>query len=177
MSISGGPRQRIKSIMVGFVAMGLCLVLLGALPNIPLIAIAAFGILLVVPVIQGCGQAILQSKVPAGVQGRVFAMLQALVTVATLIAIAISGPLADQVFNPMLAKTGVLAGSVGQWIGVGAGRGIGFIFILLGFFAVLAALIGYLSPRLRNVEKEIPDAPPVIPTLDDENNLAALHVG
>ena len=70
----------------------------------------------------------------------------------------ITGPLADTVFEPLLAVNGPLAGSVGQVIGVGQGRGTGLLFISAGLFLVLASVIGYLYPRLRLVEDELPDA-------------------
>jgi len=37
----------------------------------------------------------------------------------------LAGPLADKVFEPMMAPGGFLAGSVGAFLGVGPGRGIG----------------------------------------------------
>ena len=51
-----------------------------------------------------------------------------------------------------------LAGSVGQIIGYGPGRGIGLIFIIMGILTILAQAGGYLYPHLRQVETELPDA-------------------
>ena len=68
-----------------------------------------------------------------------------------------AGPLADQVFEPLLSKGGLLAGSVGQIIGVGVGRGIGLLYIILGFMILLATLVASLYPRLSHVETELPD--------------------
>ena len=56
-----------------------------------------------------------------------------------------------------MAEGGLLAGSVGRIIGVGVGRGIGLIYIILGGFLLLATLVAFLYPRLRNVEIELPD--------------------
>jgi hypothetical protein len=69
-----------------------------------------------------------------------------------------AGPLADQVFGPLLAAGGPLASSVGRIIGVGPGRGIGLLFIVMGLLTVLVTTAGYLHPRLRLVEQELPDA-------------------
>jgi len=41
--------------------------------------------------------------------------------------------------------------------GFGKGSGIGLMFVLLGILATVAASSGFLSPRLRNVEDELPD--------------------
>jgi hypothetical protein len=51
-----------------------------------------------------------------------------------------------------------LAGSVGRIIGVGPGRGIGLLFIVMGMLTVLVTIAGYLHPRVRLVEQELPDA-------------------
>ncbi|HEX3560528.1 MAG TPA: hypothetical protein VHU19_15080 [Pyrinomonadaceae bacterium] len=68
------------------------------------------------------------------------------------------GPLVDRVFGPLLAPGGALAGTAGRFVGVGQGRGIGLLFVVLGVFITLTALTGLLYPRLRRVEDELPDA-------------------
>lgn len=78
----------------------------------------------------------------------------------TPLAYIAAGPLADNVFRPLLVEGGALAGSVGQLIGVGPGRGTGFMFIVVGALSVLVAAAGYLNPRVRNVEDELPDVMP-----------------
>ena len=76
------------------------------------------------------------------------------------LAYLISGPLADRVFEPLLAEGGLLASSFGQVIGVGTGRGIGLLFMVLGAVTLLATVVSYLYPPLRKVEAELPDAIP-----------------
>jgi hypothetical protein len=67
-----------------------------------------------------------------------------------------SGWLADR-FELLLAPKGALAGSVGTMLGVGQGRGIGLLFVVLGLFTLLSVVAGYLYPRLRFVERELPN--------------------
>jgi DHA3 family macrolide efflux protein-like MFS transporter len=76
----------------------------------------------------------------------------------TCIAYLIAGPLADNVLEPLLAKGGPLAGSIGQIIGTGPGRGIGLLYIVVGIFTVLVTIVAYSYPRLRLIEDELPDA-------------------
>jgi hypothetical protein len=71
-----------------------------------------------------------------------------------------AGPLADRVFEPLLAPGGRLAGSVGRLIGVGKGRGIALLLVVLGFFVLLTVLVALRNPRLRRLEEELPDALP-----------------
>jgi hypothetical protein len=76
------------------------------------------------------------------------------------LAYVIAGPLADQVFVPLLLEGGALANTVGRVIGVGPGRGTGFMFIVIGALSVVVSAAGYLYPHVRNVEDELPDVMP-----------------
>jgi hypothetical protein len=75
----------------------------------------------------------------------------------TPLAYLIAGPLADKLFEPLLASDGPLTGSIGQITGVGPGRGIGLLFIVMGILKVAVTLGSYLYPRIRLVEDELPD--------------------
>jgi uncharacterized protein (DUF58 family) len=57
-----------------------------------------------------------------------------------------------------MAIHGPLAGSLGQIIGMGPGRGIGLLFVTMGLLLILVTAISCLSPHLRRVENELPDA-------------------
>jgi hypothetical protein len=113
-------------------------------------------------------QAIWLSKVAPDVQGRVFAVQRALGLSSLPFAYLLAGPLADRVFEPLLAVDGALAKNIGRLIGVGPGRGIGLLFIVLGILNILAATVGYLYPRLRLVEDELPDALTDVASATDE---------
>lgn len=51
-----------------------------------------------------------------------------------------AGPLADGVFETLLAENGALAGSIGQVIGVGTGRGSALLIIVAGLGVTVTAL-------------------------------------
>ena len=68
-----------------------------------------------------------------------------------VLAFCIAGLLADFVFNPLFETQGFFSSTIGQIIGTGQGRGIGFMFILSGVFIVILAVI---ISRL-NVLKEL----------------------
>ena len=158
MSAWGGPQRRVYGVLGAGVVTGLFITLVGVRPSIPLIAFGGFGAMFAVPIMNASSQALWQSKVAADVQGRVFAVRRMIAWSTSPIAILIAGPLADNVFEPLLTVDGPLAGSVGQLIGVGDGRGTGLLFILLGLLCAFTSLVAWLSPRLRNVEVELPDA-------------------
>jgi hypothetical protein len=74
------------------------------------------------------------------------------------LAYLVAGPLADYVFEPLMVPDGPLAGSVGQFIGVGPGRGIGLMFMVMGTLTMIVTVVAYLYPRLRLMEDELPNA-------------------
>jgi hypothetical protein len=99
-------------------------------------------------------------KVAPAVQGRIFALSGALAGASLPLAYGISGPLADHVFEPLMAIDGPLASSLGPLIGVGPGRGISLMFIVVGLLTLVLTLVAYRHPRLRLIEEELPDALP-----------------
>lgn len=107
--------------------------------------------------INGCSQAIWQSKTAPEVQGRVFAVRRMVAWSSLSLAYLMAGPLADHVFEPLLAENGTLAGSVGRVIGTGEGSGIRLLYIILGMNSLLATVLAFLHPRVRRVERELPD--------------------
>lgn len=158
MSAWGGPRRRVKGVLNPEMLSGLCFVLMGLRPSSWLVAAGAFGAHVTIAVVFGCNQAIWQSRVEPQVQGRVFATEQMVARSAAPLAYLLAGPLADRVFEPLLALDGPLAGSLGLVLGAGPGRGIGLLFVLMGAIKVVITLLGWLNPHLRNVEDELPEA-------------------
>jgi hypothetical protein len=157
MSAWGGPKPRVYGILGFSILQGIVLFAAGLPPRVVILAVAAFFYFFSLPVVNGCSQAIWQSKVAPDVQGRVFAVRRMIAWSSLPLAYLVAGPLADRVFEPLLAVGGPLAASVGQFIGVGPGRGIGFLYMVLGLISLLAVVVALLYPRLRRVEAELPD--------------------
>lgn len=160
MSLWGGPapERRVKAILGFQLLGGICFLLIGLQPSAALIALAAFGAHVTIPVVFSLNHALWQSKVASELQGRVFATRQMIAKLATPAAYLIAGPLADKVFEPLLQPQGLLAASVGQVLGVGKGRGIGLLFVLMGLLSILITLLWSAYPAVRNIERELPDA-------------------
>ncbi len=158
MSAWGGPKRKVHGVLGFLLLGGIFTSMLGLRPSIPLMTVSGFLMMFTFPIVNGSSQAIWQRKVALDVQGRVFSVRRMIAWSTTPIAFAIAGPLADKVFKPLLLEGGPLAGSVGQVIGVGPGRGVGLMFIILGLCNVLVAAAGYLSPRVFYVEDDLPDA-------------------
>jgi len=152
MAAWGGPKRRVSGILCFGLLLGICIVLAGLRPSIPLITAAAFFGFFCFPLIGGCSEALLQSKVALDVQGRVFAV-QGMITSSSLpLAYLVAGPLADNVFEPLLASGGLLSGNIGIIIGVGAGRGIALLIIVLGILLIMSTIYSYLYTDIRLLE-------------------------
>lgn len=162
MSAWGGPRRRVYGVFLADLGIGAALIIVGLRPSLAYVTVGAVIAFLVLPIGNGSSQALWQAKVEPDLQGRVFAVRRLLAQATGPIAILAAGPLADHVFEPLLAEGGALAGSVGSVIGTGPGRGIAFMFIVLGAVSWLLTVAAYAYPRLRFVEDELPDV------VDDE---------
>jgi len=160
MALWGGPQRRMRGIFAPLLLQGVALLAGGARQSVSLIASAACLYLLAFPIVNACSQAIWQAKVAPDVQGRVFAMRQAVALISLPIAQLAAGSLADRVFEPLLAAGGPLAGSLGRIVGSGPGRGIGLLFMVLGIANLLIAVAAWSSPRLRRLEDEVPTPSP-----------------
>lgn len=158
VSLKGGTRNRI-TILFTFVFLGGVSISIGGLrPSVVLIGFGSFLGFFGVPIIDSSCQVIFQKKSPLHLQGRVFSFYQTVSTLAMPLAALLAGPLADRIFEPLMAGDGLLADSIGSIIGVGKGRGIGLLFIVMGLSMMLITLVAYCYRPLRLVEDDLPDA-------------------
>ena len=163
MTVWGGPAKNQVRTIFGLLAYcSVLLLMAGFQPNAILIASGAFFFVLVFPIIAGCIKVIWQSRVPPDMQGRVFAMRLLIAGSTTPLALILAGPLADDVFEPLMAVDGALAGTVGKVIGVGPGRGIGLLYMIFAVILMIVVAIAFRSKSLMNLEEELPEM------LDDE---------
>jgi DHA3 family macrolide efflux protein-like MFS transporter len=157
MSIWKGPKRRVNIVFVFLFLNGLSMIVAGLRASPALFTLAVFLFCYGLPMINGSNQIIMQRKVPIDLQGRIFALSKMLSGISFPVAYLVAGPLSDFVFEPLMAVNGPLADSVGQIIGVGQGRGIALLFIVMGVLTMIATAAGYQYPRLRRVEDEISD--------------------
>jgi MFS family permease len=152
MSTWSGPKRRIYGVMVFEALGGLCILTAGLRPSVTLFGFLAFVFLFGCAICSGYARIIIQSQVPQNLHGRVFGIKRTVTWVARPIAFLIAGPLADKVMEPLLAVNGAWASTIGQIVGVGPGRGIGFLLVMMGGLTVIITTLGYLYAPLRHVE-------------------------
>lgn len=161
ISAWGGPKDRIPAILIFLGTAGLGLGMAGVYPSALATGGGLFLMMAMIPLASGCSQAIYQSKIEPGVQGRVFAIRGMITQSIMPLAFLLAGPLSDFVFESLLLEGGGLADTfIASLLGTGPGRGTGLIFVLSGLTLVAASMLVGLNPRLRRVETELPDAVP-----------------
>ncbi|MBD6619309.1 MFS transporter [Komarekiella sp. 'clone 1'] len=157
IGIWGGLQRNMNMIYGCMLLTGVSLLLAGLQPSVVVFIVGVFLFFLIRPIIASSTQAIFQSKVEPLVQGRVFSIKGAIEAAGLPLGYIAIGPLAEKVFEPLMATDGLLAGNIGQIIGVGTGRGMGLLLAIVGIFTIFATCIAYFFPRLRLVEDELPD--------------------
>ena len=156
MTAWGGPKRRVYGLLY-FIPLQAGIMLMAALQtSIPLAAMGLFVYLFAQPIIVSCNQAIWQSKVPQHYQGRVFALQQMIEKSLAIFAYIVVGPLVENFLEPLMAG-GLFAETVGPYIGgIGQGRGIALMVLLMGIGNLLATVIAFRSRRLRRLDIELP---------------------
>lgn len=152
-----------KILCVAGIFCGCFMALIGISTNLIFTGTALFLFFLSLPFMNTCADVLVRVSIPNELQGRVWGMISLLTQAGTVIAYASCGVLSDYVFEPMLSENGILADSVGRLIGVGAGRGIGFLLILSGIgMAVVSSTIGHSkgirSIQVKKEEKHVSEA-------------------
>jgi DHA3 family macrolide efflux protein-like MFS transporter len=157
LSVWGGPRRKIHDVLIGMTLAMCGMTTIGLSRNLPTWALTTFLTMFCVPILNGSSQAIWQSKVEPDVQGRVFATRSLIAQISAPVAMLLSGPLADQVFEPAMISDGYLTPFFGGLIGVGPGAGMALMFFLTGLLGILVGISGYFVPSVRFVEDLLPD--------------------
>jgi MFS transporter, DHA3 family, macrolide efflux protein len=154
MSIWGGGKKSILALFLFSALNGVGLVIGGIKPSIPIITFGIFVSFLTLPIILGTNQTIWQNSFHSNVQGRVLSLFSAVAGLCLAFGNLSASPLADQIFEPMLSPDGLLASSVGRLLETGAGRGIGFLMVIVGLVVFLISVGFYNYFYFRQIDEQ-----------------------
>jgi DHA3 family macrolide efflux protein-like MFS transporter len=153
----GGPQRRVLGMLGGGVLAGIGMLGMGLRPSIPVIAVSLFILCFGLPILNGCFNRIWFLRIPPDVQGRAVAVITVTSWSTQPIAYLAAGPVADRFFRPLLVPGGPLADTfVGQLLGTGPGRGIGFLLVLGGLALLALTAIAALVPTFYAAEEQVP---------------------
>ncbi len=117
-------------------------------------SLAAVFASLPIPFITAGQNTILYKRVPSEMQGRVFAVRNAVQYGTVPVGLILGGYLADYVFEPFMRSGSALAGMLSQLVGSGAGCGMSAMFLctgICGFAVSILALAGREIRKLNDV--------------------------
>ncbi len=104
-----------------------------------------------IPFIMAGQNTILYQRVPKDMQGRVFAVRNAVQYSTIPIGILLGGILADYVFEPLMNSGEGIAALLGRLVGSGAGSGMAVMFLCTGVCGFLVSIISYQSKKIRKL--------------------------
>ena len=139
-----------RMLSIGLVFAGVSFSLMGLTTSVYFITVAGFMFFCALPLVNTSADVLVRKNIENGKQGRVWGIIGVLSQLGFVVAYAIAGPLADHVFNPLLAGDGILASPVGRVIGTGAGRGIGFLFLISG---ILVVCMGIITTGIKSIQQ------------------------
>ncbi len=165
MSIWGGTRPRVHTILPGIAIVGVMFALFGITRAPVLMGLVLFGLMIPLPMINAAFDSVLQVKTPPDVQGRVFAAVTQLAMLLSPVAYLLAGPLADHVFEPAINRP--IWDVVAPLVGRQAGAGMGLMAVFAGLIIAVIGMAFYALPVLRRMEATLPDYKPVAVVASD----------
>lgn len=114
-------------------------------------SIAAVAASLPIPFIMANQNAILYRKIPTEMQGRVFAVRNAVQYSTIPVGIILGGYLADYVFEPFMGSGSGLAGSLERIVGNGSGSGMAVMFLCTGICGFAISLASCFNREIKKL--------------------------
>jgi MFS transporter, DHA3 family, macrolide efflux protein len=158
MTVWRGPRRNTTGVLGFSFLLGLALVIGASRPSLLLIGAAAFVFLGSSSILNVCYRNIWQLKVESRMLSRALALQNMLTTSWSPVAYMLAGPLADGLFVPLVGRHHVSSRGLATLVGNGAGRGYALLLMVMGVLILVSVVCGYMYPRLRHLEDELPDA-------------------
>ncbi len=123
-------------------------------PSLPFWAASAFIAYLPITVLNANLNAIMRSRVPIEMQGRVFSAQSTLQNGTIPVALLLAGPLADYVFEPLMASGSPFAAALTPLVGSSAGSGIALMFLIAGTCGAALSFLSLKNPLYKELDSE-----------------------
>ncbi len=145
--------KRIHVMMPAFLLTGAMFIVYGTSRTPIPLAISMFLLLFTLPLGWGLFTALLQSKTPPDMQGRVFSVFGQLGFVASTASFLLVGPLVDRVLEPAVKPGWAFTPIVGDQ----PGAGMGLVLVVVGGVILIMTIATYAIKAVRRIETDLPD--------------------
>lgn len=115
-------------------------------------SVAGIAASLPIPFIMAGQNVIMYSKIPDEMQGRVFAVRNAIQFGTIPFAILLGGFLADHVFEPFMRSDNAVADFLKVFVGHGSGNGMAVMFLMTGITGFLISIFSYRKREIRELD-------------------------
>lgn len=146
-------QKYVKMLSFSLFFAGIFMALFGLRENIVLICVGGFMFFAMLPFANAGLDYLLRTNIDNNVQGRAWGLIGVISQLGYVAAYALSGPLADYVFTPLLMEGGALSSSVGLITGTGSGRGTGLLIIVAGLLLSVTSILIYRTRSIRALEQ------------------------
>lgn len=116
-------------------------------------SVAAVAASFPIPFIMADQNAILYRKIPAAMQGRVFAVRNAIQYSTIPAGIILGGYLADHVFEPYMSSGSRLSGMLERIVGNGAGSGMAAMFLCTGVCGFMVSMASCFNREIKKLDR------------------------
>lgn len=155
IGVFGIKGRYVRTLSLAGMVASVCMAVSGVSVNLFVTGAGIFFFFFALPFLNTSADVLVRSNIPSKVQGRVWGIISLLSQAGTAVAYALSGVLADHIFEPLFAKNGLLTNNIGTIIGAGQGRGIGFMLIISGLFMLPAAFAIGCNKNIKKLQKAV----------------------
>lgn len=161
MSIWGGPRRRrMDAVRAMSVVLGICALIIASRPWLPLVCVGIFGLAGSILLVNGVVMTIIQTKVPARLQGRVFAINTMVSTASAPLGFGVLAPQGTALMEWVMANVPGVEPAVHAVLGDGPGRAIAMVYVVCGVIVLALVFSTRRWNALARFDDEVPDARP-----------------
>ena len=126
-------------------------IMMGIGRNVIVWSMAGLAASLPIPFINAGQMVILYQNIPEEIQGRIFAVRNAIQFSSIPLGILLGGLLADYVFEPFMLKENAVTLCLRMLVGEGAGSGMAVMFLCTGILGAVFSFIFYQRKDIRNL--------------------------
>lgn len=160
VSMTGGTKRRMTGIIISSIVMGLGAIVAGIKADIAYINIGTLVFGFAMSYLVALNRTVYQENSAPEVVGRIFSFRIMVTIAAQAVGLLMAGSLAANVFEPnMMPESGQMAEVFGPIIGLGEGRGVGLLVVLVGVVILSMGVISALIRPLRLLEDQLEVAP------------------
>ena len=152
-----GPSRLLFGIAIPCLLFSCAFIFMPLSQSVHLLATVTLLVMASLPMANASSQTLWQRKTDPGFQGRVFALRNTIMKAAQPLAFIVAGFLADHVFEPRMQAGGEWATLLGDYWGVGKGRGAALMMSVFGLISLFFVVLTLLNRNIRRADIDLPD--------------------